>query len=91
MLVALTARDKPGHLDTRLANRDAHLAYINDTGVVTKAGPLLNEAGEMCGSLIILDVADLDAARTWADGDPYAKAGLFASVTLDTWKQVVGT
>ena len=37
----------------------------------------------MCGSLIILDVADLDEARDWAAGDPYARAGLFASVEIN--------
>ena len=46
MLIALMARDKPGHLQTRKDNRDAHLAYIEATGVVTQAGPLLDEAGE---------------------------------------------
>jgi len=29
----------------------AHLTYIEATGVVQQAGPLLDEAGEMCGSL----------------------------------------
>ncbi|GGH29375.1 hypothetical protein SAMN05444007_104391 [Cribrihabitans marinus] len=89
MLVALIARDKPGSLQTRLDTRSDHLAYIAETGVVAQAGPLL-EGEEMIGSLIILDVPDMDAARAWADGDPYAKAGLFASVELVAWKKVVG-
>jgi len=90
MLVALMAHDKPGALDIRKANRDAHLAYIKDTGVVAQAGPLLDGDGAMCGSLVILDVADMDAAQGWADNDPYAKAGLFASVTLKPWNRVIG-
>ena len=90
MLIALIARDKPGALDTRKANREAHLAYIADTGVVAQAGPLLDDAGEMCGSLVILDVADMAAAQAWADSDPYAKAGLFDSVELIAWKKVIG-
>ena len=90
MLIALTARDKPGHLETRKANRDAHLAYIRDTGAVAMAGPLLDGDGAMCGSLIILEVADMSAAEAWAAGDPYAKAGLFVSVTLDHWNKVIG-
>lgn len=90
MLIALMARDKSGALQTRKDNRDAHLAYIDATGVVAQAGPLLDEAGEMCGSLIILEVADMDAAQAWADNDPYAKAGLFESVTLTRWKRVIG-
>ena len=90
MLIALIARDKPGALQTRKDNRDAHLKYIEDTGVVFQAGPLLDDGGEMCGSLVILDVADMTAARGWAEGDPYAKAGLFASVELSAWKKVIG-
>ena len=90
MLVALTARDKPGHLSVRKANRDAHLAYVEETGVVAQAGPLLDSDGEMCGSLVILDVPDMAAAEAWAAGDPYARAGLFETVSLDTWKKVIG-
>lgn len=89
MLIALIARDKDGALQTRLDNRSAHLAYIEETGVVSQAGPLL-DGDAMIGSLIILDVADLAAAQAWADNDPYAKAGLFQSVELIPWKKVVG-
>ena len=90
MLVALTAHDKPGALDVRLANREAHLAYIEATGVVDQAGPILDDAGQMCGSIIILDVDSMTDAKAWAEGDPYAKAGLFESVTLQAWKRVIG-
>ena len=89
MLIALIARDKPGALQTRLDNRSAHLAYIEETGVVSQAGPLL-DGDAMIGSLVILDVADLAAAQSWADNDPYAKAGLFQSVELIPWKKVIG-
>ncbi len=89
MLIALMARDKAGALDTRKANRDAHLAYIDATGVVEQAGPLLDDDGQMIGSLVILDVKDMSTARDWADNDPYAKAGLFENVTLVAWKRVI--
>ena len=89
MLVALIARDKPGAPETRKANRESHLAYIAETGVVRQAGPLLVD-GEMAGSLIVLEVADFAEAEAWAAGDPYAKAGLFADVELIEWKKVIG-
>lgn len=89
MLVALIARDKPGALDLRLENRAAHLDYIAKTGVATLAGPLI-EDGNPVGSLVLLDVPDMQAARDWAEGDPYARAGLFDSVDLTEWKKVVG-
>ena len=90
MLVALVARDKPGHLQTRKDNRAAHLDYLTSTGVVEQAGPLLDGAGEMCGSMIVLDVVDMAAAEDWVANDPYGKAGLFDSVTLTEWKRVLG-
>ncbi|WP_375253720.1 YciI family protein [Yoonia sp.] len=90
MRFALMTKDKPGALQTRLDNRDAHLSYIAETGVVEMAGPVLDDAGQMCGSLIVLEVDDLKAAQAWADNDPYAKAGLFSGVTLRAWKKVIG-
>ncbi len=89
MLVALFAKDKAGALQVRKDNRDAHLGYIKDTGVVAQAGPLIVD-GDMAGSLVILDVEDMAAAEAWAANDPYAKAGLFASVELVEWKKVIG-
>lgn len=90
MRVALICIDKPGHLHVRQENRPAHLDHIKASGVVEMAGPFLNEAGEMTGSLVVLDVADLGAAQDWAANDPYAKAGLFQSVDIREWKKVIG-
>ncbi|SMR82587.1 hypothetical protein SAMN04488030_2940 [Aliiroseovarius halocynthiae] len=90
MLVAVICTDKAGAIETRKANRDAHLAYIKETGVVAQAGPFLDADGMMCGSLLVLDVDDMAAAQAWADGDPYAKAGLFADVRIEQWIRVVG-
>ena len=89
MRFAVICRDKPGHLEVRVANRPAHLDYIKETGVVEMAGPFL-EDGQMCGSLVILECDSLGAAQAWAAGDPYGKAGLFESVTVTEWKKVIG-
>ena len=89
-LFAVICTDKPGHLELRKANREAHLAYLRDTGVVEQAGPFLDAGGEMCGSLLILDVADRAAAEVWAASDPYAKAGLFSEVRIEQWNRVIG-
>ncbi len=90
MRVTVICQDKPDSLQTRLGNRAAHLAHIEATGVVEMAGPFLDEAGQMTGSLIILQVETLIEAQAWAAADPYAKAGLFASVAIREWKKVVG-
>ncbi|MEN8842087.1 MAG: YciI family protein [Octadecabacter sp.] len=90
MRVALITRDKADALQVRLDNRDAHLAYIEETGVVEMAGPFLDAEGTMCGSMIIMNVDGLSDAYVWAENDPYAKAGLFEKVRIEEWKKVIG-
>ena len=89
MLYAVICRDKPGHLQTRLDTRAAHLAYIEATGIVRMAGPFI-EDGQMCGSLIVLETDSLGSANAWAAGDPYKAAGLFDNVSVIEWKKVIG-
>ena len=90
MFVALIAHDKPGALGVRQENRPAHLEYLKSTDLVAQAGPLLDADGGMIGSLIILEVDNMAQAEAWAENDPYAKAGLFQSVTLTHWNRVIG-
>ena len=90
MLITLITHDKPNHLHVRMENRDSHLEYIEQTGVVEMAGPFLDMDGKMCGSLIVLDVEDMASAKTWAENDPYNKAGLFENITLKVWKKIIG-
>jgi uncharacterized protein YciI len=89
MPYAVICRDKPGHVQTRLDTRAAHLAYIEKTGIVAMAGPLI-EDGQMVGTLAILNADSLEAAQAWAAGDPYKAAGLFDSVQVIEWKKVIG-
>ncbi|WP_224824245.1 YciI family protein [Cognatishimia sp. MH4019] len=89
MFFAIVTKDKPGALEVRKANRDAHLAYIKSSGVVAQAGPFLDENGQMCGSLLILDVETLSEAQDWAAQDPYALAELFESVSIQAWNRVI--
>lgn len=90
MKIALIAKDKAGALDIRKANRDSHVAYLKASDAIEMAGPFLDDNGEMCGSLIILDLPDMAAAEAWAAADPYKLADLFASVELIQWNKVLG-
>ena len=87
MLFALICTDKPNSLALRQANRPEHVEYLNSLGdAVVLAGPFTEADGEtMNGSLIVIEAASLQAARDIAVGDPFAKAGLFASVEIRPW------
>ena len=90
-LFALFCVDKPDALALRLATREAHLAYVGGFRDQMKlGGPLLDEAGDMAGSLIVVDVADLAAAQAFSASDPYTKAGLWARVDIKAFKATLG-
>lgn len=82
--------DKPNSLAVRMAAREAHMAYVKETGVVRLGGPFLDANGDMAGSMIIIEAADLDAARAWHAADPYRTAGLFETSEVRPWRTTVG-
>jgi uncharacterized protein YciI len=86
MLFVITALDKSNSRELRMSTRSAHFDYVRATGAVKLGGPFLNEAGDMIGSLIIIEAADLAEAQRWQADDPYAQAGLFAHAELRPWK-----
>lgn len=87
MLFALICTDKPNSLDLRLSTRPVHVDYLNSLGSkLRSAGPFTDDAGQPNGSLVIIEAADRAEAKAIADADPYAKAGLFASVEIRAWK-----
>lgn len=88
MLFAVTCLDKPDATEIRLANRAAHLEYAGKLPLVV-GGPLLSDDGErMVGSLLVIEAADRASLESTLAADPYAKAGLFQSVTIRPYKKV---
>ncbi len=98
MLYAIMANDIPNSSTKRAATRPRHLQYIRpllDEGRLLIAGPhpVIDspEPGSagMSGSLIIAEFESLDAARAWAERDPYMQEGVFESVTIKPFLRVM--
>lgn len=86
MLYALICEDRPDAGTLRPETRPAHLDYLKSLGATVKiAGPFLDGAEKPTGSLVVVEAASEDEARAIGENDPYAKAGLFASVTVRRW------
>jgi uncharacterized protein len=83
------ALDRAGAGDLRVRTRSEHLNYVTRFDL-TFGGPMFDDDGKMCGSLIVVQVEDRVAAEAFAAGDPYAKAGLFEQVTITAMKPVLG-
>jgi hypothetical protein len=92
MNFVLLCIDKPNHIETRLANREAHLAYVAENSSAIKiAGPILGDDNEtMAGSMLIFEADDRSNVEEWSKNDPYAKAGLFESVQIRPFRWAVG-
>ena len=98
MYYAIISEDAANSLELRLAARPAHLArlqQLKDEGRLLLAGPhpaIDNEdpgnAG-FTGSLVIAQFDDLDAARQWADADPYVTGGVYQRVQVKPFKKVL--
>lgn len=90
MLFIVHCIDKPNSLDLRLATRPQHIEYIHEhEDNVFVAGPTLGDDGvAMTGTVLIVNMPDRAAVQSFMDGDPYYKAGLFASRTATPWKRI---
>lgn len=87
MLFAIHGLDRPGALPTRLANYDAHKAFLADTSAygvrIVMSGPLTADDGTtMIGSLFIVEAEDRAKVEAFNAADPFRKADLWERVTI---------
>ncbi|HCS22164.1 MAG TPA: YciI family protein [Alphaproteobacteria bacterium] len=76
----ITAHDFPNALDKRMAARQAHLdalAGMKAEGKVLYAAALLNDNGDMAGSMLVVDLPDTAAIDAWLETEPYILQGVW--------------
>jgi uncharacterized protein YciI len=85
-------------LSQRLQARPEHLARLTalrDEGRLLLAGPCPAIDAEdpgpagFSGSVVIAEFESLDAARAWADADPYVAAGVYQRVEVRPFRKVL--
>jgi len=98
MYYLIYSKDVENSLSLRLSVREQHLErlrQLQNEGRLLVAGPCPaidsenpGEAG-FTGSLIIAEFSNLDAAKLWADNDPYIAAGVYQEVSVKPYKKVL--
>jgi len=89
MHFAILCQDRPGALETRRTTRAAHLDHLErHRDMLVTVGPMLDAGGDPIGSLLVVEAADHVAAQAFANADPYAAAGVFASVEVRPFRMV---
>ena len=98
MLYSIVGTDVENSLQARLSARPEHidrLTALKNEGRLVIAGPNpaidSEDPGEngFSGSIIIAEFDSLEAAKNWADKDPYLLTGVYQSVEVKPFKQVL--
>lgn len=98
MWYAIEGYDGADVLDRRLAARQRHLdrlLALRDQGRLLLAGPCPAIDAEdpgpagFSGSLVVAEFESLQAARDWAEADPYVEAGVYARVEVRPFRRVL--
>lgn len=86
--------DKPGALSLRVATRARHRDWLrgrHDRVTVLLSGASLEgDSTTMNGSLLVVAAACYEDVLAFSQADPYAHAGLFASVEIRRWDWTFG-
>jgi uncharacterized protein YciI len=98
MFYTIICQDVANSAPKRARARAEHIARLNELvnqGRLVLAGPNPAIDAEdpgpagFSGSLIVAEFESLEAAQSWADTDPYVKAGVYKQVTVKPFKRVL--
>lgn len=98
MLYTIIAEDVKDSLPRRKEAREQHLSRLTalrDEGRLVLAGPFpaidASDPGDagFTGSLIVAEFDSLEAAREWADADPYVAAEAYKRVEVRPFRHVL--
>ena len=96
MIYAFFQMDRPDGGALRQRIRPEHKAYLAQMADrMAFAGPLTSDDGQtMLGSLLAIDFESREAAHAWLANEPFTKAGLYASISIQAfvnlWPQKTG-
>lgn len=83
------AHDKSGAENLRTQHREAHVAYLrqpHDKLRIEVGGPLTADEKQSAGTFLIVSAPDRATVEAFVAGDPFAAAGIFASVEIKPCK-----
>lgn len=89
MQFVIVAHDHTDAAPRRQDSRQAHLdglAALKKEGRVLYAAALLNEAGEMAGSMLVCDFADNAALETYLQHEPYVQNRVWGDIDITPCK-----
>ena len=90
MHFVVIARDKPDHVDIRMAARPRHVEWLK-ANPIRIAGPFMSDDGKtMIGSMLVFEADSVEDVEAMMAKDSFAEVELFESVEIRPWKWTVG-
>jgi len=79
-----------GALERRLAARAAHLEgahQLRATGNLLIGGAILNDEGQMIGSMMVVQFESIATLNAWKEQDPYVTQGVWEKIEVQPFRQ----
>jgi uncharacterized protein YciI len=92
LVIARDGTDE-GALERRQQTRPTHLAGIAplvESGNVLVGGAILSEAGDMVGSMLLVELPAREDVDAWLARDPYVTDGVWKEVEVHPFRSAVG-
>ena len=90
MQFIITAYDGEGMLEKRMAVRPRHLEGMKALGKqVICAGGLLDDAGRMKGSALVMEFPDRAALDSYLAAEPYVTEGVWQQIEVEVMNVVL--
>ena len=91
MFFVIRCIDKPGMLETRMANMEPHKEYVSGKPIkVLLSGPLTEDDGEtIIGSFFMVEADERADVERFQHNDPLFNAGIWASVDVHAFAKRV--
>jgi hypothetical protein len=77
--------DDPEALNRRMAARDSHIAYSDlavKTGEQVIGAAVINQEGQMAGSIMIVEFDDIEGVKSWLDKEAYVTGKVWQDIQI---------
>lgn len=91
MLAIRVALSNPEKAAAREIHIEGHKRHLRSGRLqIIHSGPILDEAGEGSGGVVVADVVSLDEMRQFSVEDPFVRHGVYSSISIYEWRPTIG-
>ncbi|AYG62537.1 YciI family protein [Rhizobium jaguaris] len=90
MLAVRVALSNPEKADARETYLQDHKRHLRSGRLrIVQSGPILDEAGEGSGGVVVADVVSLEEMHRFSAEDPFVLHGVYSSVSIHEWRPTI--